>query len=333
MFKKYNSIENTYRSLFLEKIKNHGFWKDEYVVQEKAHGANLSYWTSDGINFRTAKRSGNIEASEKFYNHEPVLEGIKDQFSNIWNGLKEQYPDLSQMTIFGELIGGNYPHKDIAKDNHSSKIQKGIHYCPENRFYAFDILINAAQYLSVDEANHFFEKEGLLYAKTLFRGSIETCLEYPNEFDSTIPSLMQLPAIHPNICEGVVIRPVETLFMKNGNRVILKNKNEKWSENLKFDKKIIKTEPLSDKVIKLVEAIATYATENRLENVISKYGDFDMKDTGKLIGLFNKDILENFLKDYQHITDELEKKDYKTITKSIGRSTAGMVRERIRSAL
>lgn len=43
MFKKYNSIENTYRQEFLDKIKGHGFWEDEFVVQEKVHGANLSY--------------------------------------------------------------------------------------------------------------------------------------------------------------------------------------------------------------------------------------------------------------------------------------------------
>ena len=40
MFRKYNSIENTYREEFLERIKSHGFWNDEFVVQEKVHGAN-----------------------------------------------------------------------------------------------------------------------------------------------------------------------------------------------------------------------------------------------------------------------------------------------------
>lgn len=56
-YSKKKSIENTYREAFLEWIKRHDFWDDEYVVQEKAHGANLSYWTTDGINFHAGKRT------------------------------------------------------------------------------------------------------------------------------------------------------------------------------------------------------------------------------------------------------------------------------------
>ena len=43
MFKKYHSIENSYRTEFINRIKGHMFWNETFIVQEKAHGANLSF--------------------------------------------------------------------------------------------------------------------------------------------------------------------------------------------------------------------------------------------------------------------------------------------------
>jgi len=113
MFKKYNSIENTYRKEFLEKIKGHGFWEDEYVVQEKVHGSNISFWTTNGVNYQAAKRSGNIVDGEAFYRFDYLLEKHKMAFTSIWNTLKSTHSDLEQMTIYGEVMGGNYPHPEV----------------------------------------------------------------------------------------------------------------------------------------------------------------------------------------------------------------------------
>jgi len=223
MFKKYTSIENTYREDFLERIKGHGFSDKEYIVQEKAHGSNLSYFTTDGINFFAAKRSDRIKSDEKFYNYELLLVDLKSKFVTIWNAIKQSNPNLSQMTIFGEVIGGNYPHKTITRVPKAIKVQKGIYYSPDNHFFAFDIMVNAETYLNVDITNQYFEQANLLHAKTLFTGSLKDCLAYPNSFDSTIPKELGLPELTPNICEGVVIRPLETLHFNNGVRVILKN--------------------------------------------------------------------------------------------------------------
>ena len=227
MFKKYNAIENTYRTEFLERIKGHGFWEREYVVQEKAHGANLSYWTNNGVDFFAAKRTATIGADEKFYNYEHLLEAIQLALQNIWRKLTQQDPEIKQVTFFGELIGGSYPHPDVPRNRAAPKVQKGIFYSPDNHFYAFDILINAQRFLDVDEANRLFEAEGLLHAQTLFKGSLEACLTHSNAFDSTIPALLGLPTLTPNLCEGTIIKPQQEAYFNNGVRVILKNKNEK----------------------------------------------------------------------------------------------------------
>ena len=329
MFKKYSSIENSYRNEFIDKIKTHGFENHEFIVQEKAHGANLSYWTSNGIDFSTAKRSGMMEKDEKFYNFDLILEELKPKFIHIWNQLNKIKP-IQQMAIFGEIIGGNYPHKEVERIKGASKVQKGIFYSPENIFYAFDIMIDAERYLNIEEANQLFEENGIFHAKTLFKGNLVDCLNYSNEFESTIPKELGLPEVKPNICEGVVIKPNDCLFLNGGSRVVLKNKNEKWSENTKFNKIIKAQEEVPEKVIKLQEAISTYVTLNRFNNVVSKLGLVSMKDFGKILGLFQKDIVEDFTKDYHTFLDELEKKEIKLITKSFGKKAVGIVKEELK---
>lgn len=329
MFKKYNSIENTYREAYLERIQGHGFWEDEYLVQEKVHGANLSFWSRNGTDFYIAKRNGPIEEGANFYNAELILNENRFKLQEIWEHLKTDFPNLSQLNIFGEVFGGNYPHPDVPKNKVALKVQKGVFYSPDNLFYAFDIHVNGEDYLDVKKANECFEKVGLFYAKTLHEGSIQSCLEYPNEFESTIAKELGLPVLENNICEGVIIRPVRNSRFKNGERIILKNKNEKWSENLKFNKRIKSKAPVPEKVLLLQEALATYATENRLNNVLSKVGEVTEKDFGKLLGAFNKDIITDFAKDYSERLNELEKKERKLVTKSIGKKSATMIRKAI----
>ena len=105
-------------------------------------------------------------------------------------------------------------------------------------------MINKKTYLDVKEANSLFEKYKILHAKTLFSGTMDDCLKYPNLFESTIPALLGLPEIKPNICEGVVIRTsTYQFFMEDDDliRLIIKNKNSKWEENPKSHIKIKKT--------------------------------------------------------------------------------------------
>lgn len=331
MFKKYNSIENTYRDEFLERIKTHGFWRNEFVVQEKVHGSNLSFWTEDGKSFFSAKRTGIIEKNEKFYNYETVLKNIKPKLELLWHSIKTDFPELSQLTIFGELFGGDYPHPEIEIDKNSIMVQKGIFYSPQNHFYAFDIMLNREKYLDVNIANRYFASVNLLHAKTLFTGSIEKCMNHKNDFNTTIPDEFGLPSLEPNIVEGVVIRPIKTSYFNNGVRVILKNKNEKWSENKKYHKSISQYDEPSEKVVKLQEAIITYVTENRLNNVISKIGEITQKDFGRVLGMFNKDVVEDFTKDYHKLLEELDKKEVKLINKSIGSTAMELVKNKIKS--
>lgn len=326
MFKKYNSIENSYRTEFLDRILGHNFWNLSYAIQEKVHGSNLSFYSVDGQNFNAAKRTEGLKDDERFYNHQSILEKHIDKFRAIYESICQEVEHVEQVSIYGEVIGGSYPHKEVKRNHEALKVQKGIFYSPNNEFYAFDIQINRELYLDVEYINGLFEKYELLYARTLFRGSLNECLKYPNMFGTTIPQLLGLPEIEPNYCEGVIIKPLKTCYFNNGTRVILKNKNEKWTENSKHIKTIKKEAPLSEKVTEFQAIIGTYATENRLNNVLSKMSEVTIKDFGKIIGSFNRDIIEDFAKDYNAQFMLLEKKEQKLVTKSIGYISSSMIK-------
>lgn len=224
-FKKYNTIENSFQKEFISAIIEQGFGDLDYIVQEKVHGTNICFIT-DGQSIVCARRNEIIMENETFYNVHIVMEKYKNQILALYQDIANQYLTKT-ISIYGELFGGGYPHPDIPIDHKSQLVQRGIYYAPSNDFYAFDILINGESYLNTEMVNQLFEKHKFLYAKTLFKGNLSDCLSYPNAFKTTIPQEFNLPELEGNICEGVVIRPIKPLFLKSGERIIVKNKNEK----------------------------------------------------------------------------------------------------------
>jgi len=279
-FKKYYSIENSNRKKTLDYITAQGLTKGEFIVQEKAHGANLSFWY-DGNELKSGKRTGFI--NDDFYDYKPVEEKCQDKVKQLYSLLKQMDFDIDLLVVYGELIGGSYPHQEVKKDTSATRIQKGIFYSPHNDFYAFDVAVNETL-LDIDTFNKIMGKTGFLFAKTIFKGTFEECLNYPNKFSSQISIWAGLPEIEDNICEGIVIKPVFPLFSGDKSRVILKSKNEKWAEKASEKKRIKKQAPLlSEACNKLCNEIESFITVNRLHNVLSKTGPITQKVFGKLI--------------------------------------------------
>ena len=132
-FKKFNSLENSYRENFIHKIREQGYEDEEYIITEKLHGANYSFTVvvEGGIvvSVIPAKRSGYINSDEKFYNHRPVYEKYVDKVGNLALCLlKDKNMSDGVVTVYGELFGGD--------------IQGGMAYLLEQDFAGFDISIN-----------------------------------------------------------------------------------------------------------------------------------------------------------------------------------------------
>ncbi len=328
MFKKFTSIENSYNQEFISKIKADISAGEEFVVQEKAHGSNLSIWSDDGINFKMAKRSGFLLEDEQFYNHQMLLKKLTPNLIKLWADLSVNIT-LESMALYGEVIGGVYPHDDVTKNKAAIMVQKGVFYTPNNEFYAFDLLVNRSYFLNIEALNKLLESTGFLYAKTLLKGNLEAALQYSNIFQTKIAEQLGFPDIENNTCEGIIIKTINDVRRNNGQRVILKNKNEKWSEKEKVGRRVKVVVEISEPVKALQNEIALYVTENRLNNVISKIGEVSPKDFGSLMALLSKDVLEDFLKDNAKAMNDLDKKESKQVNKSINKKVLELVKNRL----
>lgn len=332
-FRKYTSIENSSLKSFIEKIEKDGFANEEFVVQEKVHGSNLSILTN-GKEIRFAKRTEIIDDEVSFFHVHLLRNKYEQRIINLFESLKSEF-EIETLTVFGEYFGGYYPHTSVTKNTSAKTIQKGVFYSQNNDFYAFDILVNNHRYLDVDTCNRFFSSNDFIYAHTLFRGDLRSCLTFNNAFQSTIPTLLQLPKLEDNVCEGVIIRPVKPLFLSSGSRILLKNKNEKWSEKSKSsDKERLKKHVLEEiKLSKegdyLLDELLKLINENRFSNVASKVGEIEFpRDLGKMTGLMSKDILQDFLKEFESSYVALEKSEQKIITKKLNQGVGLFLKEK-----
>lgn len=329
-FQKYSSLENTYRINEINSIRDEGLSGGEWVVQTKVHGANASF-IYDGETMRYAKRTS--FCTPEFFNFQVAIDKYEDSIKAMYDDLASNTSFKFTMHVYGELFGGVYP----GLKGQYKAIQSGVFYTNEIEFYAFDIKIVsdnpeysqvAGSYLLVDECNKLFEKHNLFYAKTIFRGTFDECLSYNNEYQDPISGWLGMPPLEvDNICEGNVIRPVIPQRLRCGSRVILKNKNEKWSEKKKKNSNSPESKKVeySDEINAMLINIETYFVENRLRNVLSKMDRITQKDFGKLSGAFVQDAIQDFMKDYPAFAN-MDKADKKVISKAAGGFSASLIR-------
>jgi Rnl2 family RNA ligase len=333
-FVSYSDIENVHRLKYINNIIDHGLSYGDWVVTEKVHGSNFSFWvTNDSI--KMAKRGGWIEDSEKnFYGHKDVLTRYNKNLCVLFHLISEFFnatPASINFTLYGEIFGGVYPHSDVPKSNTATRVQKGVYYSPINDFYAFDLKVNGA-FINYKIFEEMMEASGFLWAKSLLISDMKTCMNYPNEFQTKIPEWLELPTIENNICEGVVIKPLDARFFPSHDRVILKNKNEKFTEvahkkvKQKSDSNSIEIISLTDESKNLAEEASSFVTDNRLRNVLSKIGTVVDKDFGKVAGLFTQDVLKDFRKDKEEKLDSMDKDQTKLIQNHIKTLCTDMVR-------
>lgn len=332
-FKKYSSIDNAITREFMERVRTEMPEDLEWVVQEKVHGANTSF-LCDGEDVKFAKRMSVLSDDDKFYDFQSMLETYDPRVLSLFKRIHETHPDVSAISVFGEMFGGRYAHEGVPAVKGLTLIQKGVNYTPVHEFYGFDIYLfegESGYYLAVDEVNSLFEAEDFFYARSLMRGSLAECLKYPNAFQSKISQWLGLPDIDDNICEGVVIRPVVPQYLRNGSRVLIKSKNARFAEKKSIKKRnklFPEPIPYSDSLKALLPELEAYITENRLNNVISHIGEVTLpKDFGKIMGMFSKDILEDFLKEHGGEYTALDKCEQKSLNRELNKLSTGFVKE------
>ena len=328
MFKKYASIENSYNNKFINIVKGIIPKNEQFVISEKIHGANVSLvkWR-DSKKIQLCKRTSEVKEDEKFYNCNVVLEELKqNNVERIFDLLFESDESIERINIFGEMFGGGYPHPDVEKSNEFSSIQKGVFYHPRQKVLFFDIMING-EYMSYEKLDlfiHDFELKDF-FVHQIFSGNLDECLEFTNEFLTQIPNRFNLPNIENNICEGVVIKPCKNYFMKSGQRIIIKNKNERFTEISRKPKRIKTQDEIPEGIQKLCGEMSRYINENRFNAVVSKLGEITNKDFGKIAKCFSEDVLEEFEKENK-VLNTLDDSEEKVIKKFLGKEISKFIR-------
>ncbi len=250
------------------------------------------------------------------------------------------HPTLKTCVIHGEIFGGWYDHSEVPRVN-VSKVQKGVYYCPDVRFFGFDIsvalpkskslignIIYGYEYLNYDDMARIFEEVDILYAEPLKRGSQVELSSFDVEtFVTTLPAKFGLPPIPDNIAEGVVIREANS-------RKRFKVKSQKFWESWTEEKgaknpsriPYIPTrntgkEPIiPDELKSLYDKATRNINANRLDNVLSKTGEsVTYENVIKIGGLLSADAYKDFLESETEENKIIILKHKKFLTRELNR--------------
>lgn len=332
-FKKYNSIENTEKKKFVDKIYIEGVSDIGWGFTEKMHGSNFSMWY-DGNELKGAKRSSFLDDPSGFFNADTVMNRYGDAVKALFNIYELPYDNLKGVAVYGELIGGHFDDPNVPDESGIEPVQKGVSYTPDREWVIFDIALitdDEIQFVGIQkmmdlvgelqDMGYPVKHAPFFYASDDFDTCLEVAQNTINEYESQVPPMLGYDGPEGNKMEGVVIRPMyDDVHFRNGKRVIFKLKNEAFSEKNGGKSKSTKKEniQLTQEASDLLDIAITYINRNRVESVISKYGQVTHEDFGKINGMMNKDVINELRDDYPERFNALEKKDRKRLQKKIG---------------
>ena len=300
----YAELKATYDPRFIEKVGRDFPPHLSFVVQEKVHGIPAALYCdgSEACFVRRRQHTG-IGAPLEIT---PELEKNLRRAMSLFERLHPIYSNIRQLVICGEIIGGSYPKSRTVPPSHHT------YYAPHQEFYAFDLQISSGDRkrdLPVGTCNHLLESEHFFHARTLFQGSLEECLRYPNFFPSHIPDWLGLPPIKHNICAGVIIRPMIPQYTPSGERIILKNTNNKYTTyyNKTFTNTPHACESHNPDLDNLLEQLAQMVNEQKLREVVAQMGTVCFpRDTHRVTARFSKTVLTDFIQSNASRYDILE---------------------------
>lgn len=305
--------------------------KLQWVATEKIHGANFSFIV-DANNVGFAKRTAILQWTDDFFGFQIPATQYISSVQAIYNQLFIQYQCV-RCTIYGELFGGCYPHADVVADERVEAIQTGIYYAPSIEFCAFDIAIETLQddeyirtYLDYEQVIQLCQAHNLMYAKPLIIAPINDVFNFNTRIQSTIPAQLGLPALRiDNLIEGIVVKPYQQATIQTAKgilRPIVKIKNEEFKEEKFHEAQKWKfSSATSVNISLLIDEIANYINNNRLQAAISKVGklnaDAPLHVINEIKTLFFNDTLESFTEDFIEFVDVLTPIEYNALKSAI----------------
>jgi Rnl2 family RNA ligase len=255
-----------------DEVERRALDKQVWVASEKLHGANLCIAT-DGTQLVVAKRRAVLDPTESFFAYKravaPLVTGVRRLF-------RELAPD-GWAFIYGELLGGEYPHPDVAPIEGVHPVQSAIYYGPDVSFCAFDLATADASgngtFVSYRRAVELFQSAGMPLAPILATGTLTELLALPVTFATRVPGQLGLPALPHNWAEGMVIKPWDAETPLAAPRRVVKRKRPEFAETIYHEaRKWPTTAVAADALARAEAALWAMINANRVHSAISKLG-------------------------------------------------------------
>lgn len=182
---------------------------------------------------------------------------------------------------------------------------------------------NPPKFMSFTDVERYLKDMKTLKTVPLrFRGNFTDALKFSKdnaEFITQIPQMFGLKELENNFAEGNVMKADVATDMGD-HRGILKIKHPKFDEIIGHNPKKTKEIGTDSFLEHHKEQLKCYLTQNRLDNVVSKYGPSTPRP--KLVGCFLADAKEDYIKTLETDDDELVK--FNEIWKTLYRSLIGV---------
>lgn len=230
----------------------------------------------------------------------------QDRFENIFNKeelmTKFKELNLNSVTIFGEVYGGKCQGMSET-------------YGKDLRFVAFDVKIGDS-WISVPQAESFVKNLNLEF---VHYDEVETSIELLDK----LASAESIQAIRNGMSngkkrEGIVLRPLIEATLNNGARIIVKHKNQEFSERIKQPR--VQTEAELKVLSEANEIADEWVTEMRLSHVLDKFPNAEIKDTPLIIKAMIEDV-------FREAKGEIIENNL--VEKAISKRVAGLFKKRI----
>lgn len=278
-FQKFPSLTNSYADKFLAKVISElKSIKTQWVVTEKIHGANYSFWFNNEDGFRCAKRTCFLDEESNFFNHKDILANYKELFSDT---AKDLYPNKT-VALYGEICGGS-------NLEYARPVQSEVYYFDHTEFLAFNLYVDG-ELQNYHDMVKFTDKANIPRPPCLgIFDKLEDALAVDFKFDSLVSGKKD------NVCEGTVVSTVEPILLSSGERPAFKQKNDAFKEKA-GEKKPKKGVSIPADYIKVFGRLTTMITNNRFNNMISKLEKDEVvfKNFNKLLIMFSEDVIEEY---------------------------------------
>ncbi|MFG3225529.1 RNA ligase family protein [Kitasatospora sp. NPDC048194] len=142
------------------------------------------------------------------------------------------------VTVYGELVGGRYPHPDVSAVAGAEPVQTGVWYAPGLHWLPFDATVETAagrRWVSDRELRSAAALAGLGCVPLLGRGPLTTLQDLPVSFPSRVPALFGLPELPGNLAEGYVLKPAGEWSETDAPRPVVKVKQKAFAEDGRYD--------------------------------------------------------------------------------------------------